>query len=255
MNLNAITVDTLLTADTVAQTTHVIIVQSVLASIAKQKNKKTLIADIIKMFRRHQITLMSNPCCSKKVLDLSVEDFRYYDKDGFELTKAEQKFYKAMGYPIEHSILNHCCWQEPWFELEHQDTALILDHSMFLCRCNYERDAEEQLKELKASFPLADFLLKTKRKWGFDFALDAVSEDGTAYEVLHVEYDNCDYDTFKNYMINFEWTVRHTDWEDAAKQIWNQKYQWETLKGFAQNDWKAKYLLGWNKSEYTEKTV
>jgi hypothetical protein len=30
---------------------------------------------------------------------------------------------------------------------------------------------------------------------------------------------------------------------------------WLPLKGFAQNDWKAKYLLGWDKSEYTEKAV
>lgn len=207
------------------------------------------------MFRRHQITLMSNPSCNKAVNTLNSSDFRYYDKDGFELNQAEQKFYSAMGHPVNYPILNHTCWQEPWFELERDDLGLILDHSIFLCRCNYEGEAEDQLRELKLRIPLSDYLLRSKRKWGFDFALDAVSSSGTVYEVLHVEYDNYDYDTFKNKMILFEYSVRHTDWQDAAKQIWDQRNHWEGLAGFEQNHWKAKYLLNWSKSEYTEKAV
>ena len=207
------------------------------------------------MFRRHQIKLMSNPACEKPVQELDSKDFQYYDKDGFELNLAEQKFYAAMGYPINDPILNHNCWQETWFELESDKLDLILDHSMFLCRCNYEREAAEQLQRLKQQIPLADYLLKTKRKWGFDFALDAVAADGSVYEVLHVEYDNYDYEQFKNRMIYFEYTVRHTDWQDAAIRVWNQRDQWQTLTGFDQNHWKAAYLLGWNKAEYTEKTV
>jgi hypothetical protein len=207
------------------------------------------------MFRRHQITLVSNPSCSAPAENLKADDFQYYDKDGFELNCAEQKFYAAMHYPINHRILNHNCWQEPWFELERNDLGLILDHSMFLCRCNYERDAEEQLKELKQQFPQADYLLRTRRKWGFDFALDAVSENGITFEVLHVEYDNYDYENFKNRMIDFEWTVRHTDWQDAAARVWQHRDLWQALTGFDQNHWKSEFLLGWKKAEYTEKTV
>ena len=207
------------------------------------------------MFRRHQVTLMSNPVCDRPVEDLCAEDFRYYDKDGFELNRAEQKFYAAMRYPINAPILNHTCWQEPWFELEREDQGLILDHCIFLCRCSYEREAEHQIKTLRDQWPLADYLLRSKRKWGFDFALDAVTEDGTVCEVLHVEWDNYDYDTFKNRMISFEYTVRHTDWADAARRIWNQRDQWQNLKGFDQNHWKANYLIGWHKSEFTEKSI
>ena len=175
------------------------------------------------MFRRHEVHLMSNPSCIKSIENLDAEDFRYYDKDGFELNFAEQKFYAAMGHPIWHDCLNHHCWQEPWFYLETDTQGLILDHSLFLCRCNYEKDAAEQLKELKSKIPTADLLLKTKRKWGFDFALDAVADDGTVYEVLHIEYDHYDYEYFKNKLIHFEWTVRHTDWTDAAKRIWEKE--------------------------------
>ena len=206
------------------------------------------------MFRRHEVTLLSNPSCEHSVDNLSASDFQYYDKDGFELNLAEQKFYSAMNFPINNPILNHHCWQQPWFELERSDLDLILDHSMFLCRCNYKRDAAEQLKKLKETVPLADYLLRTKRKWGYDFALDAV-RDGTTFEVIHVEYDCNDFDRFRNHMLNFEWIVRHADWQDCADRIWQQRDTWQQLQGFDQNHWKAEYLLGWSKAEYTEKTV
>ncbi len=207
------------------------------------------------MFRRFDVSLMSNPSCTKPVESLELSDFQYYDKDGFELNIAEQKFYSAMDYPINYPILNHHCWQEPWFELEHHNLNLILDHSMFLCRCSYNGEALEQLKELKQSMPTADYLIQTRSKWGFDFALDAVAADGTLYEVLHVEYDNYDYEHFKNRMLQFDYTVRHTDWQDAAKYIWDTRESWQTLQGFEQNHWKASNLLGWSKAEYTEKSI
>lgn len=205
------------------------------------------------MFKRHDVTLMSNPSCYKSVDDLAIKDFIYYDKDGFELNAAEQKFYRAMDYPINCPILNHTCWQEPWFELEHNDTNLMLDHSMFLCRADYIGQALEQLHTIKSHQPLADYLIRTPQQWGFDFALDAVI-DGTPFEVLHIEYDNYDYEVFKNRMISFDYMVRHTDWEDAAERIWNYRHEWQQLKGFDQNHWKAKFLIGWDQSEYVEKS-
>lgn len=204
------------------------------------------------MFRRHDITLMSNPSCNKAVGTIETTDFQYYDKDGFELNQAEQKYYAAMNFPIHYPILNHHCWQEPWFELESDNTGLILDHSMFLCRCNYNGMARDQLMKLKEKTPLADYLLNTKIKWGFDFALDAV-RDGTTFEVLHVEFDHTDYHIFHNRMIQFDWIVRHTDWHDAADRVWAEREKWQHLKGFDQNHWKSAYLIGWSKAEYTEK--
>lgn len=206
------------------------------------------------MFKRHDVHLMSSPSCSKAVKDLVSKDFQFYDKDGFELNIAERRYYSAMGHPIDYPILNHCCWQEPWFELNVPNTSLILDHSMFLCRCNYTGDALDQLHEFKSIIPQASYLIQTKVKWGFDFALDA-NIDGNLFEVLHIEYDDQNYDKFKNRMLTFDFTVRHTDWEDAARQIWKHKDQWEHLKGFDQNNWKSQFLIGWNKAEYTEKSL
>ncbi len=207
------------------------------------------------MFKRHDFNITSHSICSKTAEDLKPEDFNYYDKDGFELNVAEQKFYRAMGYPINYPILNHCCWQEPWFELERNDLGLLLDHSMVLQRCSYSKDAETQIKKFVSRNPYANLLLKTKSKWGFDFALDAIAEDRTVYEVIHIEYDSYHYDIFSNRLIQFDFLVRHTDWQDAAKRIWENRHAWEGLQGFEQNHWKAAYLIGWSKAEYLEKAI
>jgi hypothetical protein len=205
------------------------------------------------MFKRHDITLMSSPSCDRAVENIEIKDFIYYDKDGFELNIAEQKFYKAMDFPIHYPILNHTCWQEPWFELESNMGSIMLDHSMFLCRANYIGSALDQLYSIKPYQPLADYLIRTPQQWGFDFALDAVI-DNTPFEVLHIEYDNYDYERFCERMMHFDYMVRHTDWRDAANRVWNHRNKWQHLQGFDQNHWKAEFLLGWKRSEHIEKS-
>jgi hypothetical protein len=53
----------------------------------------------------------------------------------------------------------------------------------------------------------------------------------------------------------FDFKVRHTDWRDAAKQVLVKQDEWKNLTGFAQNDWKANFLLGWTRAEYTQKSL
>lgn len=207
------------------------------------------------MLKRFDISIVSDPICSKAVVDLDLSHFKYYDKDGFELNQAEQSYYRVMNHPIDSGILNHCCWQEPWFELEDKNDGLIIDHCMLLTRCAYAGAALEQLEKLKKQIPEAQYLIDTPQKWGYDFALDAVSPEGKVYEVVHIEYDNRDFDAFSNHMILFDYTVRHTDWRDAARKVWNRREEWQNLKAFAQNDWKAQYILGWKRAEYTEKSL
>lgn len=207
------------------------------------------------MLKRIDVAIISNPVCSKSVEGLTAEDFRYYDKDGFELNCAERAFYKAMDYPINQPILNHCCWQETWFEVEDKNSILVMDHSMILHRCSYADNATYQLEKIKKNIVGASSLLNTNQKWGFDFALDALDSNGNTYEVLHVEYDSLNYDHFLNRMIHFDYIVRHTDWIDAAIKINQHKDKWSNLTAFAQNDWKANFLIGWKKAEYTEKSL
>lgn len=207
------------------------------------------------MFKRNEISLISNPTCSQPVANIDTIDFKYYDKDGFELNLAEQAYYRQMGHPIDSNILNHKSWQEVWFELEKGVDQLILDHCMILYRCNYSDQALKQLEKLKKTIPSVSLLINTPQKWGFDFALDAVSKEGAVFEVLHIEYDHQDYDHFNDKLLAIDYKIRHTDWKSAADSVWQHRDQWQHLKSFAQNDWKAEFLLGWKKAEYTEKSL
>jgi hypothetical protein len=207
------------------------------------------------MLKRFDVNIISDPTCNEPIYKIVAEEFKFYDKDGFELNQAEQQYYKMMKHPINYPILNHTCWQEPWFELLWKDQGLILDHCMILHRCNYSGYAKYQLEKIKKEIPEAEWLLSTKQKWGFDFALDAVDSNGNIYEVLHIEYDNYQYDEFMKKMISFDYKIRHTDWIDASKRVLKKQDEWKNLTGFAQNDWKADFLLGWKKAEYTEKSL
>lgn len=238
----------LLTAAIAVSMILVITAQNAHACFAAKRKNRT----VSNMFNQLQVHLISDPVCSKPVEHLIEEDFRWFDKDGFELNDAEHQYYQAMKYPVDHGILNHDSWQEPWFELS--ASSLILDHATFLCRCRYTDAAFEQLHEYRKTIPNADWLIQSKTKWGFDFALDAV-RDNTMFEVLHVEYDSYNYSQFVQEFNKFEQIVINTDWNDCADQIWQQRTRWQQLSGFSQNHWKSQYLIGWNLSELTEKSV
>lgn len=207
------------------------------------------------MFRRCDYSVVSNPACQVAVDGLDAQDFLYYDKDGFELCVAERKYYRAQGHALG-DCLGHECYQDHWFVLDkNQSAGLLLDHALILHRCRYEGAAREQLKALISTIPQADLLLKTQAKWGFDFDLDAVAEDGTVFEVLHVEYDHRDYAKFCERAILMEYQIKHIDWPEAAASVWQRRDHWQHLAGFEQNHWKAHFLLGWQRAEYTEKSI
>jgi hypothetical protein len=54
-------------------------------------------------------------------------------------------------------------------------------------------------------------------------------------------------------MLNFDYIVRHTNWITVAAMVWERRAEWQHLKGFEQNHWRAQKILGWDKSEYLEK--
>lgn len=192
------------------------------------------------------------PVCSKSADGIVASDFLFYDKDGFELNIAEQKFYRASGFPL-NDVLNHLSWQEQWFTIE--SNTLMLDHCIILHRCSYDGDARDQLMELAKDEPRARLLVQTRAKWGYDLALDAVAPSGEVFEVLHVEQDSTDYNDFMNRKERFEDEIFHIDWGDVAARVWERREQWRHLQGFEQNNWKSKFILGWSKAESIEKCV
>lgn len=204
------------------------------------------------MLSCNRISIRTDLYCDRVCLDLHKNDFLYYDKDGFELNRAEQKYYQICGYKLDHT-LNHHAYQVPWYTSS--DPTLIVDHSLILYRCGYRGDAERQLRALKESIPQTSLMLMTKPKWGFDFALDSIDSSGNVFEVIHIEYDTNIFTEFCNQVNKIQERIDHTDWRDAASSIEHKRDQWQSLRGFAQNDWKARYLLNWSRAEFTEKAI
>ena len=206
------------------------------------------------MFIDYNPTIPLTLSCSKPVSNLQDNDFRYFDKDGFELNIAEQKFYKAMGYNLDNGILNHICWEDHIIGIYPND-KFFLDHSMVLYRCNYINEAKSQLEQYSKTYPFAATLLQAKQKWGYDFDLNCLSSTGQIFEVLHIEFDSNDYTSFIQSMAWFKHKVFSTDWEKVSDEIWYYRNEWLSLKGYQQNHWKAKYILGWEESEVLEKVL
>lgn len=205
-----------------------------------------------KVERNSNIKLNSQLSCDRLCLDLHKEDFLYYDKDGFELNLAEQKYYQLMGHKLSR-CLNHPALTQTWYTS--RDPRLIVDHSLILYRCAYSGHARQQLEHLKPCVPQASFLLKTVPKWGFDFALDSMDENGDVFEVVHIEFDSKNFSHFEEELNNIQERIDNIDWLDAANMINQCRDKWESLPGFEQNNFKSRFLLAWSKSEHTLKSL
>lgn len=189
--------------------------------------------------------------CAHACEGIQYSDFNYYDKDGFELTVAERKILLHNGAKLQY-CLNHWSWHQDWLALDVDSTlGLHLDHCILLHRPNFSDEALEYLQNYP--HPCAVFMSKSRPKWGLDFALDYV-RGLDAIEVLHVELDDYDLNRIHDRKAQLEEWLLEQDLLDLAERIQDAREHWQHLAGFAQNDWKAKYLLGWNRAEYTEKS-
>lgn len=178
-------------------------------------------------------------------------DFSYYDKDGFELTVAERKILLCNGAELSH-VLNHWAWGVDWMDLDRVSApGLHLDHCLLLHRPDFAGKVLELLKNYP--HPCAAFMVQARAKWGLDFALDHI-EDGDAIEVLHIELDDYDFARIQDRKQQLEAWLSQQDLSDMAKKMRDSRIHWQHLRGFAQNDWKARYFLGWDRAEYTEKS-
>jgi len=201
-------------------------------------------------------TIIEFPFCTEKVPQelLNNDNCLFYDKDGFELTSLEKEYYSVSGFrDYLKNFLNHICFQEQWFELR-TNKNFILDHSLILHRCSFKGDAKQQLQDNLKKLPKLSYLLQCPTKWGLDFSLDYVSNNGELVEVLHIEYDTKSYNEFLNYKLYFENFVQTTDWNYFANFLLKKKNEWAHLVGFDQNNWKARQL-GFKQAEITHKSI
>ena len=189
--------------------------------------------------------------CRGEAHNVRRSDFNYYDKDGFELTVAERKFYQDNYLPLT-DCLNHWAFYSPWLELQlAANSGLHLDHCVLLHRCDFAEDALAQIRCY--NHPGAAFMTQSRPKWGFDFAMDHLDDAGDAVEVLHIELDDYDLNRINDKRLQTESWLLRQDWQDLAQQVRRHRAEWESLNIFARDEWKTKYLMGWDFAKLYQK--
>ena len=122
------------------------------------------------------------------------------------------------------------------------NSGAILNHSLLFERKAYSGEALEQLKRWADKLPIFHKVIAMRPKWGLDFSIDYVDQDGNAFEVLHWEYDGFDFDEVNEVKLKIEPILASIDYDDAAQELLNLKDQWHSLDFFGQSDWKCKFF-------------
>lgn len=168
-------------------------------------------------------------------------DLDLFDQNGYDLTELEQYFaYSNLGYAEAHRYRRAI--KKPWFTQEEKNCYSVLNHSLLFERKGYAGAAKEQLEFWSKKNPLVHKLLALRPKWGLDFSMDWVDNDGNAFEVFHWEYDGFDYEEIQVRKLQVQAKIATTDWDDAGRQMLKHKDQWHHLDFFEQSAWKCKYF-------------
>ena len=151
-----------------------------------------------------------------------------FDREGYELLPIEQEYYKAAGFGLhKENVLAHESGQgesgwhailNSWIKQTQQHPHLFLDHSLVVHRMGFGGEALEQIKYYSKHRPELQKLIHTKTKWGHDFCLDWVDEDGVT-EVIHWEWDFRDFTEYDQHRKKMEDLVSSVDWVEHALNV------------------------------------
>lgn len=167
-----------------------------------------------------------------------------FDQNGYDLTDLEILYSKAnTNQHSEHRNYTHIAIKKPWFEpVSKSICGPVLNHSLLFERKGYAGAARKQLEQWAKINPLIWKVAKYRPKWGLDFSLDYVSDDGDVFEILHYEFDSFSYDEVQGRKEFLDQHLITIDWQDAARHLLNHKEEWYTLDFFAQSLWKCNYF-------------
>jgi hypothetical protein len=171
-----------------------------------------------------------------------VSDLALFDQNGYDLTELEKHFADVNCTEIKSHRSHRTAIKHNWFTQPECGTGAHLNHSLLFERKGYTGEARVQLTNWTKQMPLVHKLLAIKPKWGLDFSMDYVDNDGNAFEVLHWEYDGFDYEEVQVRKLEVQAKFATIDWEDAAAQILKHKDEWHHLEFFEQSDWKCNYF-------------
>lgn len=170
------------------------------------------------------------------------EDLDLFDQNGYDLTVLEQHFAMSNDQEIKNHRSHRHAVKKDWFTQERRIEGPVLNHSLLFERKAYAGAALEQLKHWAKKLPLIYKIIAMRPKWGMDFSMDYVDNEGNAFEVLHWEYDSFDYEEICVVKEFIELKILSIDWDRAAADLIKYKDKWHHLDFFAQSDWKCDYF-------------
>jgi hypothetical protein len=172
----------------------------------------------------------------------TAEDVALFDQNGYDLTELEKHYaYSNWSKPKKHRE-HRVALKQPWFTQGHTLEGAHLNHSLLFERKGYTGAALAELEHWARTLPLLHKVIALRPKWGLDFSMDYVDQQGNSFEVLHWEWDSFNYDEIQTVKETIEPVLKAIDWQDAAQNILAKKDSWHHLDFFAQSAWKCNYF-------------
>ena len=165
-----------------------------------------------------------------------------FDQNGYALTVMEQAYADANGWPP----VQHRPWEQAlkynWISQVPTEQYAVLNHSMLFERKGLADQAKRQLTDWADCHPVFHKVRNIKPKWGLDFSMDWVDREGNAFEILHWEWDDFEFDRVHDRKLCYERIFLGMDWPHAGGQLLKHRAEWVNLDFFAQSDWKCNYF-------------
>jgi len=188
----------------------------------------------------------SNQTWDKHIINVNNDTFGkdsvdLFDQNGYRLTRLEQDYSVTNQQTISRHG-NEQTLRKLWMEHEPVVSGPHLNHAYLFERKGYSGEALHQLHIHSRSNNLLNKLIQYRGKWGVDFSLDYVDNEGNALELLHFEFDGCNLNEILYIKGVVEETILKVDWEFAAKTLISKKDEWINLGFFEQSKYKTDFF-------------
>jgi hypothetical protein len=194
-----------------------------------------------------------NPIDTRKhnINSKSYEMLALFDQNGYDLTELEKVYSLYNGDEFFAHRQHRFAIKKPWYyQVPEAIEGPVINHCFLFERKGYDGAAKTQLEQWAKGnpelgippVPLFHKLLAIKPKWGIDFSMDYVGNDGVVFELFHYEWDSFSFSSAEEARLRVEKVIENTDWNEAAKALLNRREEWENLSFFDQSDWKCRFF-------------
>jgi hypothetical protein len=207
------------------------------------------------MLKKLDYKLVEYPYITQPLQDESVFDKMiipdFFDRIGYELTYIEGEYHKQSNIPGHILVPGRptdasACFQDWMAQVEDHPHA-FLDHCHLNTRYGYAGEALEQLKRAAKQNPRLTKLINIKPKYMVDFCVDWI-EDGTVFELMHIEHDFHDFDLYRDHINKMEDLILSLDWTKVFNDL-KPLISEDNFDEYKQSQIKAQYF-GIDKFEY-----